>query len=708
MSLRKEHGNYLIICALGILVLLGVAGLAVDASYLYLSRLRLQKALDAAAYAAISYRAENGPNGEFGPDNVPIVGFENNLRDLARRVARENIFQLDPGRQDRLGEGDPDITVDYNPVTERVVVSATLRVGLFLLNSLPPPFGPYSDTVSARSVTRLRPANIALVLDASSSMICHPDGDCMCLGEKGYDSAILGCGPSCPLEFGAAVCATWTPWITRSKLTALENAAIALANFLEPDRDRLSIIPFNLSATVAYSMGTAAADTAEWEVAIRNSLSVNRLGTWTNTSDGLLRAYWDAREFTRVGGADAQRRKHFILFTDGAPTAGRFIFTDTGLNHSVRELKPNPFASAPGPNPEVGVFDYIHYAIQYAAPVHGAAQYVGPGTLLYTLPFNQNTPLLPHANADSSGDNGLFGYRRSTRPPQWNVTTKSSPYVPGCSIFPSLRVEQTQALYTREEVTPPTTPGGDPTYTFTGGCLNNLGFSSFAQYAPGATVGSVIPIPYDPALGRRNEVTAVAAPEDEKFIGEYDGGNEKDPEHFMEQYYNATIAYADRIRAGGLWGESGTIYAIGFGEEGREANALDPYQDVFDSSSLKSNFLRRLAMPKWDVGASDPDTGLPLDIIQAFNSTFPTVRPCYADLANPSACAADSTPRISSGLDSPLTTTYRPTSALGSRQDIDSRGLYTQIDATNFDQAQEEIRSAFIAYARDIVLRMIE
>ena len=60
MKTGNNRGQVLVILALGILALLGVAALAIDVGFLYTVRNELQRSADAGALAGASYFKETG------------------------------------------------------------------------------------------------------------------------------------------------------------------------------------------------------------------------------------------------------------------------------------------------------------------------------------------------------------------------------------------------------------------------------------------------------------------------------------------------------------------------------------------------------------------------------------------------------------------------------------------------------------------------
>jgi hypothetical protein len=126
---RSESGQALAVTALGMLVLLGAAGIAVDLGYLRYEQRRMQTAADSAALAATA-ELLNGSYVTAGQTDAAANGFTN-------------------------GSGNVTVAVNYPP-TEGIYVNQSYFVEVIVTDMLPTFFmkalGTNSETITARAV----------------------------------------------------------------------------------------------------------------------------------------------------------------------------------------------------------------------------------------------------------------------------------------------------------------------------------------------------------------------------------------------------------------------------------------------------------------------------------------------------------------------------------------------------------------------------
>jgi hypothetical protein len=223
-----------------------------------------------------------------------------------------------------------------------------------------------SCPVSADAVAQFRPASIALVLDTSGSMRCGllKDGSSVC---------------DCLLKAPPNDCDSL--YAGNQRIDALKAAVGQFVSFFNPNRDRMSIVPFNIVADSGglFSLVDASdapapfgATQSRYDAFFAKVQGLVPHGN-TNTCDGLRTALADMdRASPRVLDQD---ETFFVLFSDGAPTAGRFGYTQP--KQPLLDLM-----AAGYPN------DWVQYVISWLDSSNN--RWTGPSPLVqYTsMPFN--------------------------------------------------------------------------------------------------------------------------------------------------------------------------------------------------------------------------------------------------------------------------------------------------------------------------------
>lgn len=335
----SADGAVLPIFAVCLLLLLTLAGLALDAGILFQTRLRLQRAADAGVVAALGYRASKGwfyfnraesnlqdPALSF-PLLLPALGVAGERDAEAVEVAKHTIAAnlrvagipvasgADPGAHFGFGDASSD-AVRFSSLDDTISVEIWYDAPLFLLSHLPGQHGCGTGgrcRVSVVAEGQLEPANIGIVLDTSGSMACPRaaggNGACPCAADD-----------SCP-----------TP---SEKLSDVIQAVFTFASYFNPNKDRLNIVPFGTVADDSY-FSIASPSGAAWPFgadAARFATFVERLQTLeasgnTNTCEGLLASLEDMQRVSApalVGNEEL----FVVLFTDGAPTAATYSLND--------------------------------------------------------------------------------------------------------------------------------------------------------------------------------------------------------------------------------------------------------------------------------------------------------------------------------------------------------------------------------------------
>ena len=535
---RQERGAYFVLMTAGFVMLLAVAGLGFDLANIYYQRLLIQKSADAGIVAGLGYRVDAGPGATAADVNAKAL-----------QIARLNMLLI---YDDTYLSNYVTFAVNYVPTGPGAAdsISVTItnnKVGLFLLDKLP--LGTSSlgfQQFTAQATGHLSAARVAMLLDLSGSMCCNAagTGNCMATG-----------GPGCAVA-------------PNRKSDRLKDAAVTFLGKFKDGFDSISLVPYNITAKVTRSI-TSSYDKAAWTADV-NALA-NTPVSDTNPSDALIRAYQDAQPSGWLGTQDMS----WVFFTDGAPTAGRFLSEASG-NRFLGSAA-DPFNLAGG-QPWA---DYYNFKDEWNDGVQ--PPYKGPSALIRT------------DTCDPAAD------PRCTVPP-W--TTDFNP-----SDWMYLPYGFTHGNPRGFDGT--TAPGMAPCshhYSTVAGRWQNL---SDCFQNDGTDTGFTLRVPFD--INRQ-----------------YGGNVPLDQDRFAEQHYNATLAVADQARS-----QRGTFYVIGLGQRtpGMVTNgaAPDPYQDPNgEDYNRKDYFLTRLALDK-DMCDLDPVTAVGGDLVDNTCNPGSITRHCCVD-----------------------------------------------------------------------------
>ncbi|MFN8392214.1 MAG: Tad domain-containing protein [Bdellovibrionota bacterium] len=391
---REDAGIILPISAIAIMVLLMFAGLAVDAAHLYRARLSLQKAADSAALAGIGYTIERGRNGLLADATAAGLNpttdpnwMKKLVETRADEVLRENLrvsHNIVPETCTNA-DGEPFCSW-YDATTKQLRVNVDANIHFLLMHLLPysalglSGFGSqielHADAQAERPV-----ANVGLLLDMSGSMGCPADPNVSC---------------DCRAAGSPAPCSGTL------KIDLLVDAMVSFANFFDLAHDRLGLIPFNMRAERIPGGLRLLADELIDRTKVNCVLSGRGLNSCgvevtaqprsnTNICDALIEGFEEMRSL----GASQQEDVSYLLFSEGAPSACRFLFNDAP---NLPENDPEGFGS--------GTKDYIHYAVSWL-PTGGGAPRLGPSLLVKTqaMSFQYPSPLPPAPDIDAPGLN---------------------------------------------------------------------------------------------------------------------------------------------------------------------------------------------------------------------------------------------------------------------------------------------------------------
>ncbi len=335
MQEREDSGTIIILMTFVFIVLLAMSGLAIDAGNLYRSQQTLQKAADAGALAAIGYSMQLGEakfNEEvetrFGAGNEKML-----LDEKAIEIVLSNL--ADSGLPQDL-EHPVSIVTEYTSTPSSNVafnysVNVDRPVDFLLMHLVPLPMlglgaTGRGRTLAANAVSQRKIANVALLLDFSDSMACPASGDCLCLT---------------PARTG--------PCSSPSKLDRLLDAVVEFLKNFDPNNDKILLVPFNTTAR-NFTLDELATDPViqgeDVEEIVENLKLDPGVGGNTNFCDAMMQAYG------RMQTLAPDQEVSYVLFSDGAPTAGRFLFSSPA---GIKPWDPSGF----------GAYDYQHYTVQW-------------------------------------------------------------------------------------------------------------------------------------------------------------------------------------------------------------------------------------------------------------------------------------------------------------------------------------------------------
>lgn len=376
----EERGAVIIVTCIAIVVLLMLIGLAIDSGNLYRARMALQKAADAGALSGVGYTVHKGRT-EF-EEEVGDGSKQDFLSEKAQEVVEANLelSGLSPEQDGYFNveatyvEGD-EVVEEGSAYEFRVTV--TKEVDFIFMDLVPfevlglTSVGE-SIVLEAVATSRRLHSNVAMILDSSDSMGCPATGSCDC-------KTVSGSG-SCP---------------TPHKFDDLIDASKEFVRMFDYNNDKIAFIPFNLQAK-AYDMDDyreALGTTYISETMLDTILDEHKVDpgplSSTNVCDAFMTAYKKMEEL--VPGKEAA----YVYFSDGAPTAGRFLFKNP------RDL--------PSWNPDgFGNYDYVHYTVQW---VDGSEHLPGPSVLSQTglveighqganPPHSETPPLVPDCTGE--------------------------------------------------------------------------------------------------------------------------------------------------------------------------------------------------------------------------------------------------------------------------------------------------------------------
>ena len=646
------------------LILVGLfltfAAFALDLGNFYLWQLRLDKAARAGALAGIGYRGLRG-------HTAAVQDGGNGIKAAATSAVWDNLKTYG------LTESSPGIAIrnlQYSSFADNLTVAVEYQIPTILVGKLSNVlgFGFNSDPTQSSGgperilhtrahTAALSAANVVLLLDVSGSMLCPITTNCACRRNN-----------TCPV--GEA-----------TKLSRLVTGVQTFAQFFNPQRDRISVIAFNLAARRLFSFTDnvpnnpqplllssatlldAINDSSGTEVVPKGSAAHNFLvdtatstltngltalaGSNTNHCDALAEGIFELENLSTAlygppgAGEPADRRQlqpFVVLFTDGAPNAMRGIFNADEINPNGCDRYNNGNRESEAcPNST----DFYHYALEWVvgqpAP-QPPLMYRGPG------PFVQRAT---SPNIPSQPTLFQFPIAAGSVAPNGSITC-------GVETSDPRRFEQT--ITTINQVAPPRsqrgnintgclTPQNPNTFQFSIPNTNpdgagNVGNRSTANYLAG--VSNVTMSSDDWPIPDQNWPQALFTPTPQNPVPAW--GYQR----YDQLPYYCAIEAADYIRTR----FAGTFYVIGLGPTASmlgpgapgRTGCNDPLQDADDHVGRKDWFLSRLAFSR-NI-ASNPTTPTDVQALYQFSLNAPTevsntsVRGCNAHRFNINAFTA--------------------------------------------------------------------
>jgi hypothetical protein len=392
-----ERGNIIVLFLIILVPLLTVIGLAVDSGNLYRARLALQSSADASALAMVNFITMQGKV-EFEKSlNIHAKNLDDNAKQQAindyfnqhnfvQNLVRANLAAV--GYSDMPGTGYeikttgvytpgkllPDLE-DQKESAFDYSVEVSRDIDYWIMDAIPL-LGLKDKTVTARATSRRRIAYISVMMDDSDSMGCPAEGNCDCMDPQ---------QPGCP-SFSR-------------KFDKLVDAVVSFLKMFDLEADHIDLVPFNISGyplpldVVREENNLNDQEMTEQMIELLADFLSNKYppAGATNVCDALMRSWWSMKQ--QLEGLSSKPETAYVLFSEGAPTGGRFLFT-----HPKAGLPPFKIDA------NFGDYDYSVFTTNWRKD---GKTYPGPSLLyqsgLYKLGYNHVLP-----EADPSEPSGIF------------------------------------------------------------------------------------------------------------------------------------------------------------------------------------------------------------------------------------------------------------------------------------------------------------
>lgn len=533
-STDNEKGIYLLIVAGSLFALMAIVGFAIDSGTLYQNEIYLKRATDAATVAGSAILALNEKTFCDTSDDAPL---DDKVAVTIERTIDENLrFN---GIGESLTRGNQINQYDFEIIRENCadpspefMLQVRAKIEPKLILMPIIPGLDFSLTVNSISQSLIKPTVVTLILDTSGSMNCE-------------DQAT------------SVICSSTT--LPNSKLAALKTTVTQdFIPAFDNGRDFLSIISFNRESNIAYTkfpLSSTIPNNPPGGYNKNSAINVVNALVATNSTN-MASAFASAgavttRLLNTPGMEDLEAA--YVFFSDGAPTAAEFKLTDSPLGElGTYDIDDNLIPNTQNRD------TFFLWSVNWANSSTGQSLGVGLSQL-----SNKPSACVPLYGKACGYDTNCNPSVSACLPPK--CSTLSSPY--------SLTSTNTNL---------PT--GGAPK------TLEN-GADEFAACFPRFKfdiLGSVYPKNIE-AFGEGHLASGTGS----AVIGKIKNG---EPDTFLYQFFTASIAWADELRARrGIW------FAVGFGKDPDGTEDL-PYEGLEDSTSRRDNLMNRIALASLPPG----------------------------------------------------------------------------------------------------------
>lgn len=308
INLQSERGVYIALYGLVLVMLAFVFGLALDGGNLYLTQLRLQRAVDAGALSGAQLLQRKH-------ENTDVPNPENDFSEIQAitdRFVRKTFAVTSGGKaeiaslsveQGSIPLNDDDSSSRFaSPVGEQqpvLKVSANVETHLFLLSAIPGMKNLQSVRATAAATIGSNKVFTVLVIDTSDSMRCDPVTDATTCRIVGLQKAV-------------------TKFLDEQIVTGDYISVITFDAFAQRI---VNPTPIRVNSTTKQEIKEAIANLWKWnnESDPAAGLASEQLHFNTNIYDGLRLAFKQIEDnntrWTNIS-------KNIALFTDGAPSIG--------------------------------------------------------------------------------------------------------------------------------------------------------------------------------------------------------------------------------------------------------------------------------------------------------------------------------------------------------------------------------------------------
>ncbi len=632
--IRTEKGVSVLIFSFTIVALFAFIALAIDSANLFLASTKMQNIGDSANMTALNIRIERGPQMRnatgsdkyacdfISPDGTKVI-YESCVKDIilpvAGAVLKQNLKLMGFTNLSGPTAGGPNGSYLITKGTEFTaeINYIDCRTGTNASDCINPDTGTPLSPTELTNKNEFEYFTTKITYDVPL-LLMHT----VPFGLLGINAPVVGSTfeltstsqailPALNVAILADISGSMKdPSGGRLKIDSLREALTNFINDFRPDRDKISFWPYNLQVSPDQSVPVTpdindGFDLAGMQAKIDDLTELKAKGN-TNPSDALLAAYEDF--LTHGGGGSAKAgiidnlesgtkgEYTMVLFSDGAPTAmtAQFAQYDSSNYTAVFEVgmqNTDFYGSNDLDNP-----DYLTGSTIARAQTGTCASYDAQHNCLTYTTTDNTTPTTSSTTVYTWGMPSPF-YRTSIVRPDTGVQCESASIGSNFGrLFNKTDYDQVRDKCNSTVNVNPSSPINCPGYTNTGNIQSDARCLDYA-YPSGTNAGSYLgfslPSTTVPISGLNGTIFA----DEPAFRLQTDQGKASangtttiHPIGFKKQFYNNLIAMSDFIRS-----QKGYIYTVGVGTLGNPSDPNDPYQEVRDNSSLKTNLLGRVA-----------------------------------------------------------------------------------------------------------------